>query len=77
MSKEELVSFLHNDDGLWDKEDLIETLTTEVLLSLGVEPVDDQTIGTSMISILEYTDVLFDRLIDKIVNIIDIEEHIW
>lgn len=76
MSKEELVSFLHNDDGLWDKEDLIETLTTEVLLSLGVEPVDDQTIGTSMISILEYTDVLFDRLIDKIVNIIDIEEHI-
>lgn len=72
MKKQELIEFLKNENNEYDKQELIESFSNDVLVELSIDdPYSDfQTIGTSEVCVLEYSEKLFDKIIEGVINVI-------
>lgn len=72
MNKQELIEFLKNENNEYDKQELIESFSNDVLLELNInDPYSDlQTIGTSEVNVLEYSEKLFDKIIEGVIKVI-------
>lgn len=72
MKKQELIEFLKNENNEYDKQELIESFSNDVLLELNInDPYSDlQLIGTSEVNVLEYSEKLFDKIIGGVIKVI-------